>query len=110
MKLITKTIAAIVLCVASSCVSQPAEQIVDTTPGYTLSDDMTEVKVGEDGSLLALRNRETGHNYAGIVLYPESGNDRNVYFCDIALGGGGCDCGKQCILFCGNDGIGGSGS
>ena len=25
----------------------------DTAPGFTLSDEMTEVKVGEDGSLLS---------------------------------------------------------
>ena len=36
----------------------------DNTPGYVLSDGMVEVKVGEDGSLLVLRNAETGHNYA----------------------------------------------
>ena len=32
--------------------------------GYSLSDDKLEVKVGEDGSLLVLSNKETGHNYA----------------------------------------------
>ena len=36
----------------------------DNTPGYVLSDGMVEVKIGEDGSLLVLRNTETGHNYA----------------------------------------------
>ena len=41
-----------------------AEEITADIPGFVLSDDMTEVKIGEDGSLLELRNKETGHNYA----------------------------------------------
>ena len=39
-----------------------AEEITADIPGFVLSDDMTEVKIGEDGSLLELRNKETGHN------------------------------------------------
>ena len=33
-------------------------------PGFVLADDNIEVKIGEDGTLLVLRNNETGHNYA----------------------------------------------
>ncbi|MBR6731659.1 MAG: hypothetical protein IKL91_03005, partial [Bacteroidales bacterium] len=60
------TLAAIVAmmigCIGTQQETTPATE--DTAPGFTLSDEMTEVKVGEDGSLLVLRNRETGHNYA----------------------------------------------
>ena len=34
-------------------------------PGFVLSDELTEVKIGEDGTLMLLSNRLTGHNYAG---------------------------------------------
>ena len=34
-------------------------------PGFVLSDELTEVKSGEDGTLMLLSNRLTGHNYAG---------------------------------------------
>ena len=34
-------------------------------PGFVLSDELTEVKIGEDGTLMFLSNRLTGHNYAG---------------------------------------------
>ena len=33
-------------------------------PGFVLSDDLAQVKIGEDGSLLVLSNAETGPNYA----------------------------------------------
>ena len=42
-----------------------ADDAHSSAPGFTISDGMVEVKVGEDGSLLVLRNKETGHNYAG---------------------------------------------
>ena len=65
MKLIVKTIAAATaLFLAASCVNQQSGTLVDDTPGYTLSDDQTIVKIAEDGSLLALTNVKTGHNYA----------------------------------------------
>ena len=70
MKRTLKTILAVVLSAAAvlACTSRQtsqADQTQDAASGYVLSDSMTEVKVGEDGSLLVLRNAKTGHNYAG---------------------------------------------
>ena len=48
-----------------NCPESSPVQEDDNTPGYVLSDDMTQVKVAEDGTLLVLRNNLTGHNYAG---------------------------------------------
>ena len=65
MKLIFKTIAtALTIALAASCACRSVETVVDNTPGFTLSDDQTSVKIGEDGNLLALTNVKTGHNYA----------------------------------------------
>ena len=60
------TIIAAAFAVLTAC-SSPEDHhaiVEDTTPGYVLSDEMTEVKIGEDGSLLVLRNMKTGHDYA----------------------------------------------
>ena len=46
-------------------VSDSRTDLLDDAPGFVLSDDLTEVRIGEDGTLLVLRNKETGHNYAG---------------------------------------------
>ena len=63
-KILTITAIAAMLfgCIAPEKGQSPVTE--DNTPGYILSDGMVEVKVGEDGSLLVLRNAETGHNYA----------------------------------------------
>ena len=63
-KILTITAIAAMLfgCIAPEKGQSPVTE--DNTPGYVLSDGMVEVKVGEDGSLLVLRNAETGHNYA----------------------------------------------
>ena len=65
MRFISQAIAsATALIMAVSCVCQQSETVADNTPGYTLSDEQTSVKIGEDGTLLALTNVKTGHNYA----------------------------------------------
>ena len=110
------TLAAIVAmmigCIGTQQETTPAAE--DTAPGFTLSDEMTEVKVGEDGSLLVLRNRETGHNYAAgagmwrlfyntheekemqsgnhVVFLPRYGDeDEDDDEFDLRLGSNGCD-------------------
>ena len=60
-KLLTAAIAALLM----GCTTrQPAPAPEDNTPGYVLGDEIVEVKIGEDGALLSLVNKETGHNYA----------------------------------------------
>ena len=43
---------------------EATENLTADTPGFVLSDENVEVKIGEDGALLSLVNKETGHNYA----------------------------------------------
>ena len=58
-KLLTAAIAALLM----GCTTwQPAPAPEDNTPGYVLGDEIVEVKIGEDGALLSLVNKETGHN------------------------------------------------
>ena len=58
------TTAAIVVLLIGCTAQQPSPAVEDNTPGFVLSDENVEVKVGEDGALLSLVNKETGHNYA----------------------------------------------
>ena len=55
-------IAALLSC--NNAANTAVEECVCDVPGFVLSDENVEVKVGEDGTLLVLRNNETGHNYA----------------------------------------------
>ena len=63
-RFITAAAIAAMLIGCTAAQNEPAPVADDNTPGFVLSDDMTQVKVGEDGSLLVLRNMKTGHNYA----------------------------------------------
>ena len=59
-------ISVICILVCSCSNSQPASIPVEVDANcFTLSDDITEVTVSEDGNLQVLRNKKTGHNYAG---------------------------------------------
>ena len=53
-RLLTTTLIAAMLmgCTAQ----QPAPAVEDNTPGFVLSDEMTQVKISEDGALLVLKN------------------------------------------------------
>ena len=65
MKKITILLAALaVLWGCNNAENTKTEDCTCDIPGFVLADDNVEVKVGEDGSLLVLRNNETGHNYA----------------------------------------------
>ena len=70
MKRILTIVTAIALAIGCSSTrtgntAQTSDDALLSAKGYTLSDGIVEVKVGEDGSLLVLKNKETGHNYAG---------------------------------------------
>ena len=64
MKRILTIIAAISMLTCCNCPQNTCETPESDIPGFVLSDENTEVKIGEDGQLLTLLNKKTGHNYA----------------------------------------------
>ena len=58
------TILTILVLITGCNEPKATESLTADTPGFVLSDGNVEVKIGEDGALLSLVNKETGHNYA----------------------------------------------